>query len=42
VTFLADHIDFGISMLHHHHSSEDEFLFHLLVERYASTLRTGT
>jgi hypothetical protein len=33
VTFLADHIDFGISMLHHHHEAEDELLYPLLVER---------
>ena len=26
ITFLADHIDFGIAMLHHHHESEDELL----------------
>lgn len=33
VTFLADHVDFGISMLHHHHESEDELLFPVLIER---------
>lgn len=33
VTFLADHIDFGITMLHHHHATEDELLYPLLVER---------
>jgi hemerythrin-like domain-containing protein len=33
VAFLADHIDFGISMLHHHHESEDELLYPLLAER---------
>ncbi|MBI1349983.1 MAG: hypothetical protein GC156_02565 [Actinomycetales bacterium] len=33
VAFLADHIDFGISMLHHHHESEDDLLYPLLVER---------
>ena len=33
VTFLADHVDFGISMLHTHHGSEDEYLFPVLVER---------
>jgi len=33
VTFLADHIDFGLEMLHHHHESEDELLYPLLVER---------
>jgi hemerythrin-like domain-containing protein len=33
VTFLADHIDFGISMLHHHHESEDALLYPVLIER---------
>lgn len=33
VTFLADHVDFGISMLHHHHESEDLLLYPILVER---------
>jgi len=33
VTFLADHIDFGLEMLHHHHASEDLLLYPLLVER---------
>jgi hemerythrin-like domain-containing protein len=33
VTFLADHIDFGLNMLHHHHEGEDEILYPLLVER---------
>lgn len=33
VTFLADHIEFGIAMLHNHHESEDELLYPLLVER---------
>jgi hemerythrin-like domain-containing protein len=33
VTFLANHIDFGIAMLHHHHESEDQLLYPLLVER---------
>ncbi|RYP86927.1 hemerythrin domain-containing protein [Nocardioides guangzhouensis] len=33
VTFLADHIDFGIAMLHHHHEAEDELLYPLLIER---------
>jgi len=32
-TFLADHIDFGLDMLHNHHESEDELLYPLLVER---------
>jgi hemerythrin-like domain-containing protein len=33
VTFLADHVDFIISVLHHHHESEDTLLYPLLVER---------
>jgi hemerythrin-like domain-containing protein len=33
VDFLADHIDFGLSLLHHHHESEDELLYPLLVAR---------
>jgi hemerythrin-like domain-containing protein len=33
VTFLADHVDFGLNMLHHHHEGEDEILYPLLVER---------
>jgi hemerythrin-like domain-containing protein len=33
VTFLADHIDFGIMMLHHHHEGEDELLYPVLIER---------
>lgn len=33
VTFLADHIDFGIGVLHHHHAVEDELLYPLLAER---------
>lgn len=33
VTFLADHIDFGLNMLHHHHEGEDVILYPLLVER---------
>ena len=33
VTFLADHIDFAIGVLHHHHAMEDELLYPLLVER---------
>lgn len=33
VTFLSDHIDFGLKMLHHHHEGEDEILYPLLVER---------
>ncbi len=33
VTFLADHIDFGVGMLHHHHESEDELLYPKMIER---------
>lgn len=33
VTFLADHIDFAIKMLHLHHEGEDELLYPKLIER---------
>ena len=33
VTFLADHIDFAIAMLHDHHEGEDELLYPKLIER---------
>jgi hemerythrin-like domain-containing protein len=33
VTFLADHIDFGIAALHIHHEGEDELLYPKLIER---------
>jgi hypothetical protein len=33
VTFLADHIDFGIAMLHVHHEDEDALLYPKLIER---------
>jgi hemerythrin-like domain-containing protein len=33
VTFLADHIDFIIGVLHHHHESEDLLLYPLLAQR---------
>ena len=33
VTFLADHIDFGIAMLHVHHAGEDALLYPKLIER---------
>ena len=33
VSFLADHIDFGIAMLHVHHEDEDELLYPKLIER---------
>lgn len=33
VMFLADHIDFAVDMLHHHHEGEDELLYPLLAQR---------
>jgi Hemerythrin HHE cation binding domain len=33
VTFLADHIDFVLTMLHVHHEGEDELLYPKLIER---------
>ena len=33
VSFLADHIDFGIAMLHVHHEDEDELLYPKLIQR---------
>jgi hypothetical protein len=33
VTFLADHIDFGLAMLHVHHGGEDELVYPKLIER---------
>lgn len=33
VAFLADHLDFAIAVLHHHHESEDALLFPKLIER---------
>jgi hemerythrin-like domain-containing protein len=33
VTFLADHIDFGLALLHLHHEGEDELLYPKLIER---------
>jgi len=33
VTFLADHIDFGLAALHHHHEGEDELLYPELIQR---------
>ena len=33
VTFLADHIDFALAALHHHHEGEDELLYPMLIER---------
>ena len=33
VRFLADHIDFGVAALHHHHEAEDALLYPKLIER---------
>jgi hemerythrin-like domain-containing protein len=33
VTFLADHIDFGLALLHVHHEGEDELLYPKLIAR---------
>ena len=33
VSFLADHIDFGIAMLHVHHEDEDELLYPKLIQQ---------
>lgn len=33
VAFLADHIDLGLTMLHHHHEGEDELLYPLSIKR---------
>jgi len=33
VTFLSDHIDFGLKLLHIHHEGEDELLYPKLIER---------
>jgi hemerythrin-like domain-containing protein len=33
VAFLADHIDFAIAALHHHHEGEDKLLYPKLIER---------
>jgi hemerythrin-like domain-containing protein len=33
VEFLAEHVDFAVSVLHHHHASEDELLYPLLAQR---------
>ena len=38
VRFLADHIDFGVEMLHHHHESEDLLLYPTLIERVPELL----
>lgn len=33
VRFLADHVDFGLGMLHHHHVGEETLLYPKLLER---------
>jgi hemerythrin-like domain-containing protein len=33
VTFLADHIDFGLTALHHHHEAEDALFYPVLIKR---------
>jgi hypothetical protein len=33
VAFLADHIDLGLMGLHHHHETEDELFYPVLIER---------
>ena len=33
VAFMSDHVDFALGMLHHHHASEDELLYPLLIQR---------
>jgi len=38
VAFLADHIDFLLGVLHHHHASEDESLYPLLAQRVPEQL----
>lgn len=41
VTFLGDHIAFGLEMLHHHHhESEDQLLYPLLIERVPEQAET--
>jgi len=39
VTFLADHIDFALAALHHHHEGEDELLYPKLIERVPEQAR---
>jgi hemerythrin HHE cation binding domain-containing protein len=41
VTFLADHIDFGIAALHHHHEDEDQLLYPMLIERVDPAQQAG-
>ena len=40
VTFLADHIDFTIAVLHVHHAGEDELLYPKLIERVPAQAQT--
>ena len=40
VTFLADHIDFSIALLHVHHAGEDELLYPKLIERVPAQAQT--
>ena len=40
VRFLADHIDFGIALLHVHHAGEDELLYPKLIERVPAQAQT--
>ena len=39
ITFLADHVDFAIAALHHHHEGEDELLYPKLIERVPEKAR---
>ena len=42
VTFLADHCDFGLTLLNNHHEGEDELLYPLLAERVPEQVETIT
>jgi hemerythrin-like domain-containing protein len=42
VTFLADHIDFGIAALRHHHEAEDAVLYPTLIKRVPEQAETLT
>lgn len=39
LAFLADHVDFGLGLLHIHHEGEDELLFPKLIERVPDQAR---
>lgn len=41
VAFLADHVEFGIGMLHHHHEAEDDLLYPILIERAPAQAATA-